>query len=186
MRIIFTVLLILLGTSLFGQEKTESQWQLFEDENTRILEISKTQTSKYKNLIFIVVWDEKLSYSDNIGYYGSIKKLKIYNHGKLINTLLNIEDGIALGTIRLEVYDYNFDGHLDFIIPINCGKICWEAYYLFDSKTNKFAHCESWDHLRIQKINKKQNQILTQPDGNAFEDNRILYQVDGINLIRLN
>lgn len=161
---------------------TKNNWQLFNKEKIITLEITKTQVIKQGNLKFDIIWDNKLSHSDNIGYYGGIKQLTIYKNNKLINQFKNIEDGIALGTIRFELYDYNLDGHLDFTIPINCGSTCWNSYYLFNPKTNKFEHREDWDYLRIREINKKTKQIRNQPYGNdAFKT----YQIRGLELLKI-
>jgi len=166
-------------------KSTENQinnWQPFNEDKIKILAISKTGKSNYNNIKFDYIWDKKLSLSDNIGYYGGIKELKIYKNNKPINVFNNIEDGIALGTIRLRLYDYNLDGHIDFTIPIECGSVCWEAYYLYNPKTNKFEHRKDWDYLRIREFNKITKQIRDQPYGN---DAVKTYQIDGLNLVEI-
>jgi hypothetical protein len=157
-------------------------WQPFNKETIKTLSVSKTEITTYKDLKFNVIWDNKLSHSDNIGYYGGIKQLTIYKKDKQINLLKNIEDGIALGVINFEIYDYNLDGHLDFTIPIDCGSVCWNSYYLFNPTTNKFEHCKDWDYLRLKEINKITKQIRNQPYGN---DAIKTYQIKGLELIKI-
>ena len=55
-------------------------------------------------------------------------------------------------------------------------------YYIFNPQTNLFEHLEDWDYLRIQKIDKKNKLILSEPDGNAMEDNRKIYKINGLNI----
>ena len=43
----------------------------------------------------------------------------------------------------------------------------------------------NWDYLRIQKIDKKNKLILSQPDGNAFEDNSKIYKIKGLKIIEI-
>jgi hypothetical protein len=144
--------------------------------------VSKTDNFKIKNLKFEIVWDKQLSHSENIGFYGGIQTLTIYKNNKKLQSLNNIEDGIALGTIPFDFYDYNLDGYLDFSIPINER---WGQYYIYNPKTNRYENRKDWSYLRIQKIDKIKKLILSQPDGNAFEDNRKIYQIRGIELIEM-
>lgn len=178
-------ILFLVTTIIYSQTNMNSNWLLFSREKVVTIEVSKTNNFKIKNLKFDVVWDKQLSHSENIGYYGGIKSLTIYKNNILLQTIKNIEDGIALGTIYFDFYDYNLDGYLDFKVPIGCGKICWDKYYIFNPQTNRYENRKDWDYLRIQKIDKIKKLILSQPDGNAFEDNRKIYQIKGIELIEL-
>ncbi|MBI60726.1 hypothetical protein CL657_05890 [bacterium] len=143
--------------------------------------MNKSETYKLDELTFKTIWDNKLCYSENIGFYGGIKILTIYKNNEEIQTLFNIEDNVALGTINFDFYDYNLDGFIDFRIPVTCGKNCWEKYYLFNPELNKFEHKKAWDYLRIQKIDKKNKLIMTQPNG--MEDDRKTYQIKGSQLI---
>lgn len=93
-----------------------------ENEPTTTLSFSKSETLSVDGFPLEAIWDKKLSYSDNLGHYGGISKLKIFKNGKHLQTLENIEDGLALGQLYLTFYDYNMDGYLDFSIPIDCGK----------------------------------------------------------------
>ncbi|MDE0536943.1 hypothetical protein, partial [Tenacibaculum sp. L6] len=95
---------------------------------------------------FIINWDSKLTYSENIGYYGGIKHLKIYKNQKLINKFSNIEDVTGLDEIIFRFYDYNNDGYMDFTVPLSSGKSIWLKYYFFDSKTTQFYHDKNWDY----------------------------------------
>jgi len=185
MNKIFLIFCFLIATALYSQSNKKSEWILFSQENVVTISINKTISFKVKNLKFDIVWDNQLSYSENIGYYGGIKSLIIYSNNKLLQTINNIEDNIALGTISFKFYDYNLDGHLDFTVPIDCGKICWDKYYIFNHQTKRYENLKDWDYLRIQKINKIKKQILSEPDGAAIEDNRKLYQIRGLILDKL-
>lgn len=169
--------LVVLSNVIFAQE---NNWQEFSEEKIITVNINKTGIYKAQNYSLDVVWDENLSYSENIGYYGGIKKMIINKDNREIQVIENLEDNVALGTIYLNFYDYNLDGYLDFTLPINSR---WLMYYIFNPQTNLFEHLEDWDYLRIQKIDKKNKLILSEPDGNAMEDNRKIYKINGLNII---
>ena len=174
--------LFVISNKNFAQK---NNWKEFSKEKITILNINKTKTYKIKNFKLSAIWNSKLSYYENIGYYGGIEKLIIFKENKQLQIINNIEDGIALGNINFYFYDYNFDGHIDFSIPFDCGKICWEKYYIFNPKSNKFEHKVNWDYLRIQKIDKKNKLILSEPSGNAFEDNSKIYKIKGLKIIEI-
>ena len=174
--------LFIISNKNFAQK---NNWKDFSKEKITTLNINKTKIYKIKNFTLSAVWNSKLSYSENIGYYGGIEKLIIFKENKQLQIINNIEDGIALGNINFYFYDYNFDGHIDFSIPFDCGKICWEKYYIFNPKSNKFEHKVNWDYLRIQKIDKKNKLILSEPSGNAFEDNSKIYKIKGLKIIEI-
>lgn len=147
------------------------------------LTFTKSETLTVADLSFQAIWDDKLSYSSNIGHYGGIAELRVFKNKKHLQTIKNIEDGIALGDIKLDVHDYNMDGYLDFKVPISCGRSCNYSYYLYNPQTKKFEHRKEWDYLRIQKMDREKKQITSQPDG--MEDNRKTYQVEGLKLIEI-
>lgn len=150
-----------------------------EKEPTTTRTFTKSKAQSINDISLKSIWDDKLSYSENLGYYGGISELKILKNNTLIQTIKNIEDGIGLGEIRFTFYDYNMDGYLDFTIPINCGNSCYDSYYLFNPRTNKFEHSKSWDYLRIDKLNKSEKKILSIPDGIATDTSQSLYKIDG-------
>ncbi|ARV15785.1 XAC2610-related protein [Polaribacter sp. SA4-12] len=146
--------------------------------------VNKSQIFKVNNFKFIVTWDKKLSYSSNFeSHYGGIEELQIYKDGQCMNSFKNMEDPTALDRIVFRFYDYNLDGYIDFTVPIDSGKNTWEKYYLYNPTKNKYEHIETWDYLRIQKIDKTNKRILTQPDGNG--DNRELFKIEGNKLIEI-
>ncbi len=158
-------------------------WVDFEKENIGSITITKTEDITYKQLKFKVVWDDKLDYSDNTKrYYGGIKQLKIYLNNQLVNVLDSISDEIGLGEIHITFYDYNFDGFIDFTLPLDCGSSCWYDYVIYNPTLKKFEKQKSWSYLRIQKINKQTKEILAQPD---LRDGRIMYKVKGQKLIKI-
>jgi len=176
------ILITLIIQNVFSQNFDSEDWLLFADENVIEVVVSESDFITVNDFRFVFDWDNKLTYSGNIGYYGGIKTMQIYYKDEIINTFSNIEDVIALGEIRMNFYDYNMDGHLDFTIPISEGKTLWRAYYLFNPILNKFENYTDWDYLNIQKINKETKQILSHPDGNAFATNRILYEINGFKI----
>ncbi|WP_028890804.1 hypothetical protein [Tenacibaculum sp. 47A_GOM-205m] len=136
--------LLLLVLSIFSIVYTQDS----KNENTSIIfkEIKGDTSFVLSSFKFKVQWDSKLSYSKNIGYYGGIKKLIIYNSNKTINSFLNIEDVTGLNEIVFRFYDYNSDGYLDFAIPLASGKSTWLKYYLYDAEKLKFYHNKEWDY----------------------------------------
>lgn len=146
---------------------------------------SKTQKFKVDKFAFEVTWDSKQNYSTNIGYYGGIKTLKIYTNNQLLNTIENIEDAIALGEIYLNFYDFNFDGYLDFSVPIDSGKSISRKYYLFNKEMNQFKYYKEWDYIRFDEINKSKKQIKSNYSYNASQGVIYKYQVSGYKLVEL-
>jgi hypothetical protein len=171
------IALIVLSNFIFAQE---NNWQEFSKEKIITVNINKTGIYKVQNYSLDVVWDENLSYSENIGYYGGIKKMTIHKDNREIQVIENIEDNVALGTINFNFYDYNLDGYLDFTLPINSR---WLMYFIFNPQSTEFEHRENWDYLSIQKIDKKNKMILSQPNGNAIEDNRKKYKIKGLDIV---
>ncbi|APG65405.1 hypothetical protein LPB136_08580 [Tenacibaculum todarodis] len=183
MKNILIMYIIILPNLIFAQK---NNWVEFLKEKIIILEINKTREYKIEDLIFDVTWNKKLNYSKNIGYYGGIEKLTIHKGNKKLQIIKIIEDSVALGNIYFSFYDYNFDGYTDFSIPINCGNSCWEKYYIFNPKLNRFEHKKSWDYLRIQRIDKKNKLIISHPSGNAIKDNIKLFKIKGMEIIEIN
>ena len=159
-------------------------FQDFSEEEIYSIRIDSTQKHVIGDFVFDAYWDEKLSYSENRGeYYGGIKNLVISRNEDQLQTINKIEDEIGLGDIIFKFYDYNFDGYIDFTIPIDCGKSCFEKYYLFNPELNQFIHKKSWDYIRIKKIDKTNKLILTVPDGIASQSTQKTYRVSGLDLI---
>lgn len=145
----------------------------------------KTQQQEIGYFSLQAVWNDTLSYSENLGYVGGFGELQIFKNKKPLQTIYKIEDGIALGEIRFSFYDYNMDGHLDFSVPIDCGKSCYDSYYLFNPETGRFQHYEEWDYLRIQELHRTTKQIRTVPEGTAVSGESKLFQIEGNQLVLL-
>lgn len=158
-------------------------WIDFETEEIDGIRISKTEDFTFKELRFKAIWDDKLTLSDNIGYYGGIKQLKIYLNNQLVNVFDSIEDANAIGEILITIYDYNFDGNLDFSYLRESGATAsYSNYCLYNPASNKFEVIESWSLLRIQKINKRTKEILAHPD---WRRGRVFYEINGLELIKV-
>lgn len=74
----------------------DNNWQLFSNENIQYIEVNKSGSYKLDELTFKIIWDNKLSHSENIGYYGGIKTLTVYKNGKEIQTLDTIVQKTAI------------------------------------------------------------------------------------------
>lgn len=141
--------------------------------------IKDTNTFTVSNLEFISSWDDKLSYSKNIGHYGGIAELKVYKDNNYLHTINAIKDHIALGYITFTFDDFNLDGYLDFTVPLNEK---FPMYYLFDPKTQKYQRAEDWDYLRDYKVDETTKIITT----NSYDYIRAkTYQIDGLKLIEI-
>ena len=180
---------LLFLTTLFASiciySQNTEKWVLMNNEPTTTITFTKSETQSINDISLKAIWGDKLSYSENLGYYGGIAELQILKNNTQIQTIKNIEDGIGLGEIQFTFYDYNMDGYLDFTIPIDCGNSCYDSYYLFNPQTNKFEHSKPWDYLRIDKLNKSKKQILSIPDGNSTDTSPSLYKIDGRQLIKI-
>jgi hypothetical protein len=146
--------------------------------NLPYLTFTKTEKLKYKHLTFDVKWNPKLSYSDNLKrHYGGIGLMNIYYKNQLLQSIKNIEDGVALGDIYMWLFDFNIDGYLDFSIRSHCGGTCYDNYYIYNPAIKKFEHLKEWDGLRIARINQKTKQILGNTDGTSGYGIQILYKL---------
>lgn len=182
MKYLLISILNLIVASSFSQNFESEDWKMFHDEDLSGITMTKTETIKFKDLLLDVKWNDSLSYSYNIGYYGGVSELKLRFKGKFIQTIKNIEDGIALGEIPIVFYDFNMDGFLDFFIRIDCGKVCQLNYYFFDESSSTFVYNEEWDYVNVFKINKAKKQLLTEPDGTALKGDYDWFQVKGNHL----
>lgn len=171
-------ILLLLVNALVGAQNFESKdWNSININHLPQLTFTKTEILKYQQLTFKVEWNPKLSYSNNIGYYGGIGVMKIYYKNQLLQTIKNIEDGVALGEIYMWLFDFNMDGFLDFSIRSHCGGTCYDNFYIYNPAIRKFEQLKEWGSVRIIKINTKTKQILNAPDGTAGEGVQILYKI---------
>ena len=100
-HLLFTYLLI----APFWCFSQNNNWQEFSDEEIIILNMNDTKAYHIENLKFNVTWDSKLSYSDNIGYYGGIKELHIYGTHlfKLQHTFARKLKSVASGVTRFAI-----------------------------------------------------------------------------------
>ena len=158
-------------------------WVNFADENEINIKITEQiKKFKIKNFDFVATWNGEMTPNEKFGFLGGVKSFKIFYENKQIDEHVNIPDNIGLDYVIMRFYDYNFDGFIDFTIQTDCGGSCYSDYYLYDQKQQKFKFQKDWN-IRIQKINKKEKLILTQPDG--MQDNRELFRVEGYKLIKL-
>ena len=181
MKIILFVILVCFLSDLCSQNFYSEDWVYLKSDDIIHYTVNKTKKFRIKNLTIEIIWDEKMSKNKYLKDLGGIKSMKIYKDNQLTNTIQNIEDKIQLREINFHFYDFNFDGNLDFTIPINAG---WRKDYLYNPTNNTFQNYEDWDYLKIQKINKKNKQILSQPDGN-IPNSRELFQINGNEIIKI-
>ena len=174
-----SLLLLLITQFCFSQ----NNWKKFEKEAVITKYISKSTKFQINDLTIHAKWNDKLSYSENIGHYGGIEKLTITANNRVLQVINNIEDNVALDQIIINFYDYNFDGYLDFSVQDQCGQSSFYKYYIYKKKQGKFKYAKDWDYIRVQQVNKVKKQILTQPDG--MQDNRELFSAKNENLIKL-
>ncbi|MFD0762718.1 hypothetical protein ACFQZW_11555 [Lutibacter aestuarii] len=123
MKLFIVFSISFLSLNISSQNLSGIDWKLFSDENVEsIVVTNETDFFSIDRYNFEMNWNEQLSYSDNIGYYGGIEEMRIYDDNHLITKIVDIEDIVALGEIYFEFYDYNFDGYIDFSYPISQGK----------------------------------------------------------------
>jgi hypothetical protein len=130
---------------------------------------------------FKVFWNDHFNYSENLSrYLGGVIKIEISKNNKLLQVIDTIADENGIGEIQLTAYDYNFDGLIDFTLPLGtCGRDCYFKYYLFNPYENKFAHLNLWDNLRIQSVNPSEKLIKTVVDISCCNADYTIYRVDG-------
>ena len=94
----------------------------------------QTKQFKIQDYDFKIYWNDKFSYNENLKkHIGGINKIIVLKNNKLIQQIDSVPDENGFGEININIADYNFDGVLDFTLPLgSCGKSCNEQYYLFE------------------------------------------------------
>lgn len=157
-------------------------------EPTEQIVITKnTKHFKIQGYDFKVYWNDHFNYSENLErYIGGIAKLEILKNNKLIQVLDTIPDEDATGEIRVTTSDFNFDGMIDFTLPLgSCGRGCYFKYYIFNPYENKFLYASKWDYMRIQSIKPEEKLIRTVVEKDCCLADYIIYKVDGLKLTEL-
>ena len=140
-----------------------------------------TKQLKFQEYNFTVYWNDHFNYSENLErYVGGIAKLEILRNNKLIQIIDTIKDEDALGKIHLIFADYNFDGTIDFTLPLGtCGKGCYYKYYLFNTNELKFVYESSWDYIRINTVKPAEKLIQTAVERSCCKTDYTIYKFDG-------
>ncbi len=148
---------------------------------------SKTKHFKIQGYDFKVYWSDHFNYSENLErYIGGIVKLEISKNNKLLQVLDTIPDEDAMGEIRLTTSDFNFDGLIDFTLPLGaCGKGCYFKYYIFNPYENKFVYASTWGYMRIHSIKPEEKIIRTVVERDCCLADYTIYKVDGLKLTEL-
>lgn len=148
-------------------------------------EITKnTKQFKFQDYHFKIYWNDHFNYSEDLEkYVGGIAKLEILKNNILIQVIDTIKDEDALGKIHLTFADYNFDGMIDFTLPLGtCGKGYYYKYYLFNTNERKFVYESSWDYIRINKVKPVEKLIQTVVERSCCLADYTIYKVDGLKL----
>ena len=153
-------------------------------------QITITKETKEINLdsiIFKVNWIEKYEYNTNLKkHIGGINELKIYKGKELLQTIDSIKDEDALGEIHIRFFDFNFDGYLDFILPLGtCGKNCNYKYFLYSPSDKKYINSIDWNNVRVQAVNRQKKLIRTVLEGNGVTGEFYIMQPEGLNLLEI-
>lgn len=130
---------------------------------------------------FKVFWNNHFNYSENLSrYLGGVTKIEISKNNKLLQAIDTIADENGTGEIQLTAFDYNFDGLIDFTLPLGtCGRDCYFKYYLFNPYENKFTHVDLWDRLRIQSVKPTEKLIKTVVVNSCCKADYTIYRVEG-------
>lgn len=65
---IFQIILLFTTVLLHSQDGDKNQWVMMENELTNTLTFSKSEILNVDGFSIEVIWDNKLSYSDNLGH----------------------------------------------------------------------------------------------------------------------
>ncbi len=154
------------------------------------LDISITNETKsfiVEGFNFIVTWSDSLVFSKAYErFIPGIKKLVITKGKKVIQIFKNIPDEDAVGLIRFAAYDYNFDGNIDFTLPLGTsGKSNYFKYYLFDPNKNEFEYVSSWDYVRFGDINPNEKLVRTVVEGTCCSVDWKIYKVNNTELTEI-
>jgi len=148
---------------------------------------NETKSFKVDGFNFSITWSDSLLFSkDYDRFIPGIKKLVIAKGKKVIQIFKNIPDEDAVGLIRFAAYDYNFDGNIDFTLPLGAsGKSNYFKYYLFNPNKNEFEYVSSWDHVRFRDINPKEKLVRTVVEGTCCSVDWKIYKVNKTELTEL-
>jgi hypothetical protein len=146
-----------------------------------------TKSFKINEFVFKVNWKDSLFYIENNRVFmPGIKKLTILKNKKIIQVFDSIPDEDNIGEIRFTAYDYNFDGHVDFTLPLGfCGRGCYFKYYLFNANNNKFEYAPDWDYVRFQEVNPSTKFVRTVVSSSCCGADYLIYKVDKKGLIKI-
>lgn len=147
--------------------------------------IDSTQTFQVGVFTFEAVYDENMSFSENIGNWGGIRQMTISKNSRHLQTMTDIKDIFGFGVVQIEFYDFNLDGHIDMRFVLAEGKAHFHEYFLFNPQKQIFKHAEDWDYIRPDYYNFKEKQFLTIPYGTAGYGDFGLYQINGSKLRQL-
>ena len=50
--------------------------------------------------------------------------------------------------IKMDFVDVNMDTYLDFSMTRDCGKSCFDAYFIYNPEKEIFEYQESWDYMK--------------------------------------
>lgn len=153
----------------------------------QIVVTKNTKHFKIQSYDIKVYWNDHFNYSENLErYIGGIAKLEILKNNKLIQVLDTIRDEDATGEIRLTTSDFNFDGMIDFTLPLGaCGRGCYFKYYIFNPYENKFVYASKWDYMRIHSIKPEEKLLRTVVESTCCQADYTIYKVDGLKLTEL-
>lgn len=93
---------------------------------------------------------------ENSGIDNILKKLEIYRHGKLVQSIASsIDIFTSAKDLRYVTRDFDFDGYADLSIPLGDGK---QAYWIYSPSKHTYIEASP----ALQKINVTSTQYSTQ------------------------
>jgi len=124
-------------------------------------------------------------------YESDITDIDFIKNGEILSTLS------LGGIIRMESFqdendiyfkdvtftDVNMDTYLDFSMTRQCGKGCWDSYFIYNPVKEIFEYEESWDWMRFQYEDCVGKIIYSYDGGVVNTQDWSAYKIDGNQLI---
>ncbi len=91
------------------------------------------------------------------------------------------ETGRYMEPVRddIRMKDVNMDSYLDFIFIANCGKRCWETYYVYNPIKNIFEFHEKFEYLRPIYMDCNNQIVYSYVDGDNYGISYKAHKIEG-------
>lgn len=94
------------------------------------------------------------------------------------------ETGRYMEPVRddIRMKDVNMDSYLDFIFTANCGKRCWQSYFIYNPTKEIFEFNETFDYTRPIYMDCNKQIVYSYVDGDNYGGMYRAYKIEGTDI----